>query len=58
MTRPTTIGSTPDFRNATHAATPMTRYAAPARTPRALITSTTPRNPIPASSGATLRRPL
>ena len=34
MTRPLTIGSTPDLKNATQQATPISAYTGPLRIPR------------------------
>ena len=51
MTSPTTIGSMPDLKNATQAATPIRKYKGPFRTPRARSTRLTAMNASPASSG-------
>ena len=46
------------MKNATQAAIPSSRYAGPYRTPRALISRTRARNPIPDSSGTARICPL
>ncbi len=50
ITRPTTTGSTPERRKATHAASPSARYTTPRRTPAARTARTTAKVASPASS--------
>ena len=50
---PTTIGSMPDLKNATQAATPTRKNAGPFRTPRARSSRLTAMNASPATSGIT-----